>query len=545
MDIVLFGVTGVLFVFFTITGWELERQGNILWTAGHTAFILALSLILGIVAGMGIRFLFLFLEKKTKEEEAVIPQSSRKVWLISFGLLILARLPFLLAYYPGICAYDTSVQLGQVRAHEYNLHHPLAHTLLLKHTLDLGNLLSDTTIAMALMVIGQVLFLSAVMAFGVAYLFQKGVKRGWLIFLQLTWMAYPFYGFLNVSVTKDIVFAIFFLLQMIVLTIKLSGEKRWRYDVLFVASSVLMQLYRNNGIYAFLVLEGFLFLGLLFWKKERRCMAWLFLEGAVSMVLGICVLAVLTKAMSAEQGDKREMLSVPIQQMARCMIYHGGVGVLPQDDGTMQEVDKALVNDFLLYESYKNYDEKISDPVKSSTNTFVVRYRTMDFLRTYFSLLKRYPGDMVNAFLALNAGYVYMGDESHGRIYELRQMEGLSYVHTRWDPIVEEYGIYRWKSFAGLRNVLTKWANDNGHLAIPGLKYLFVPALAFWGFLLILSNEIRRRNYKACFPLALVAGYYFTLFLGPCVQLRYLFPLLVVFPFSLCVGRMRTCLGKE
>lgn len=99
------------------------------------------------------------------------------------------------------------------------------------------------------------------------------------------------------------------------------------------------------------------------------------------------------------------MLSMPIQQMARCMIYHGGVGVLPEDDGTMSEQDRALVNDFILDEAYRDYDPGIADPVKRHTNTYVVRYRSGDFLRTYFHLLKFYPGDMINAALAVDAGF--------------------------------------------------------------------------------------------------------------------------------------------
>ena len=88
------------------------------------------------------------------------------------------------------------------------------------------------------------------------------------------------------------------------------------------------------------------------------------------------MLSAVFSATHAEQGDRREMLSMPIQQMARCMIYHGGVGVLPADDGTMSEQDRALVNDFILDEAYRDYDPGIADPVKRHTNTYVVRYRS-------------------------------------------------------------------------------------------------------------------------------------------------------------------------
>ena len=86
-------------------------------------------------------------------------------------------------------------------------------------------------------------------------------------------------------------------------------------------------------------------------------------------MIGILSLKFLFIATNAEQEDKREMLSMPIQQLARTMIYHGGAGVLADDDNTMGESEKALINDFILSEAYKNYDAHISDPVKRHTNT--------------------------------------------------------------------------------------------------------------------------------------------------------------------------------
>lgn len=542
MDAILYGLTGILFVFFTITGFELEQTGNIVWTAGHTVFILVLSLILGIVAGESVRFLFLFLEKECKKKrfawnlEKISPKAA--FW-ISFILLFLARMPFFIAYYPGICAYDIGIQLGQVRTGEYNLHHPLAHTLVLKAALDIGNkVFGDATAGIGFMILAQVVFLSFAMAFSIAWLYRKGCRKDVLILSQAFCMFYPFFGYLSVSVTKDVIFAAAFLLLVITLVAMLEKEKGWMYDALFCISTVLVQLFRNNGAYAFLFLEGILLLCVLFGKRERKLYFKAFAEGLLALIAGALCLMILTRATNAQQGDKREMLSVPIQQMARCMLYHGGIGELQEDDGSMNERDKALVNDFLLYESYRKYDAKLSDPVKSNTNTYVVRYRTMDFLRAYMSLLSQYPGDMVNAFLALNAGYFYMGDESHGRIYDLWNVKGTSYAHTRWEQGVVEYGIERKSVAEGLRESLSAWADENGHLRIPVIKYFFVPAGLFWGYLLGLLRVIRKKAYKKAIPYALIAGYYFTLFLGPCVQLRYLFPLLSAFAILLAHGSM-------
>ena len=186
-------------------------------------------------------------------------------------------------------------------------------------------------------------------------------------------------------------------------------------ELLFFTAAVGMILFRNNGKYAFLVLIVFLLAAVLFGKRRRfwgRTLLWSLGALAVGMVL----LQMVFRITDAEQGDRREMLSIPIKQLARTMLYHGGVGVLEEDDNTMEEADKALVNDFILNEAYRNYRPDFADPVKSNTNTYVARYRTGEFIDTYIRLFLRYPGDFLNAALAVNAGYLYPGDVSHAYV---------------------------------------------------------------------------------------------------------------------------------
>ena len=49
----------------------------------------------------------------------------------------------------------------------------------------------------------------------------------------------------------------------------------------------------------------------------------------------------------------------------------------------MDAADKALINDFILDEAYRDYDPGIADPVKRHTNTYVARYRSGEFIRVY------------------------------------------------------------------------------------------------------------------------------------------------------------------
>ena len=68
---------------------------------------------------------------------------------------------------------------------------------------------------------------------------------------------------------------------------------------------------------------------------------------------------------------------IPLYDLSR------GVSVLAEDDNTMDAADKALINDFILDEAYRDYDPGIADPVKRHTNTYVARYRSGEFIRVY------------------------------------------------------------------------------------------------------------------------------------------------------------------
>ena len=254
----------------------------------------------------------------------------------------------------------------------------------------------------------------------------------------------------------------------------------------------------------------------------------------VAFGVGLFVLSAVFNITHAEQGDRREMLSMPIQQLSRCMIYHGGVGVLPEDDGTMTEQDKALIHDFILDEAYRDYDPGIADPVKRHTNTYVVRYRSGEFIKTYLHLLSAYPGDMINAALAVDAGFLSPFDTTHATVNQTGEKEGLGYVQTRWDEgVLNERGIYKDSKFPWLYERLENWAENNGYLRIPLLKYIFVPGSYLWLYLGLAAVLFITDRKRFCLPLIIVGGYYGTMLLGPTVQMRYVYPVMLALPYLL------------
>ncbi|MCM1568083.1 MAG: DUF6020 family protein [Roseburia sp.] len=544
----LFSVVGMLFVFCFITGSELERRGNIEWSSSHTAMILLISFLIGSLLGSMICFVVYRLPGWSELSAGAVHKASflgdGGTFLLCLVLIFLAWLPYFLAYYPGICAYDAVTQIGQIETGEYVEHHPLAHTLWIRACLWLGgSLFGDANRGGALYTLLQMLLLAAAMAYGILVLKRNAIKPGWQLLFLLFSMFYPFHGYLSVSMTKDVIFTAFFLFQVLslfeLLRIGRNDFSLHKADILFLVSSLGMILFRNNGQYAMLVLTVSLPVSLLLGrgkrKRERKALlARLFLECIGALLAGNVALWALSASVNAVQGDKREMLSMPIQQLARCMLYHGGQGVYPEDDDTMAREDKELIQELFMGDGYLGYMPHISDPVKSRTLTSVIRYQPGRFATSYLRLMTSYFGDFVNAALEVNAGYLYLNDRSHSTIYQEMYpgMEGKGYVQTQWwESVVEKTGIHKASKWPALHEKLESWADKNMYLKVPVIKYLFVPGIWLWWCLILLCALLVWRKYAFCLPLFLILGYFATLLLGPVVQLRYIYPVMVSVPY--------------
>lgn len=555
---IIFSGIGFMFMFCCLAEHDLAVSGNILWTGGYTLKIMLFSLIGGVLLGMALsKALYWHLGKKKQEAGRIRDAknagpatrfgrladkvfrkmdalSRKEIFALSFLLIVLAWFPSYLAYYPGICSYDAPIQIGQIMDGIFIDHHPIAHTLLIKGALILGDrVFQNVNTGIATYTLLQMFFLGGVFAYGVSSLKKHKVSMGWVLLVQAFCMFYPFHLYMSITMTKDVVFTGFFILQALSLFEWINlGNPKAGTKILFLISTIGMILFRNNGIYAFMVLFLFLLLVMVFDRGYRRNWARLFPFGLAGLLTGFLALNMIFDLTNAQQGDRREMLSMPIQQLARVMRYHGGINVLPEDDNTLDDVEKELIDSFILNEAYREYDAHISDPVKRHTNTYVPRYRTKDFVTVYLGLFKRYPGDYLNAALEVNAGYLYPADVSHAYINVTEGIRGKGYVQTCWsETALNECGIYKSTRWKALFEQMEKWADGNLYLKLFFLKYFFVPGVWLWLYLFLFGFLAVQKKFRLCLPLILVFGYYGTLFLGPAVQLRYLYPVMALFPF--------------
>lgn len=88
-------------------------------------------------------------------------------------------------------------------------------------------------------------------------------------------------------------------------------------------------------------------------QKERAETA--ALAVLLALALGLGGNAGLKRATHAEDGDLSEMLSWPIQQLARARLYDGG---------KLDDEEKAAIDELMPGEAWRLYDPTVSDPVK-------------------------------------------------------------------------------------------------------------------------------------------------------------------------------------
>ncbi len=532
---VIFSSIMVFFFFCCFTGAHLAKEGNIVWTGKYVLILFLLCLVCGIVFGVGVTRALEFIKSGGGLEER---PGVKKTFFFSWILFAISYLPAYLAYYPGICSYDITIQLAQIVESDYIDHHPLAHTMLVEAFLKLGNSLGSVNLGMGLYILLQMLCVSCVMALGICLLYKKGIAPVYLVIVQMLGMMLPVYWYMSVSATKDTFFTVFVLLFLFSMYILLS-EKRdelriGKWDIVYLCALVGLILFRNNGKYAYLVLLVFGAMVCIFAKRDKKLLCRIWLVGLAGFIVGNLLLSALFRVMDATQGDRREMLSIPIQQLARTYVYHGGIGIVEEDDNTLDESSKELLNAFFQNEAYKNYRPDIADPVKKHTLTSVALQRAGEWIGTYLKLLATYPGDYINAVLAVDAGFVYPFDTSHGDINFNGRDRGLGYIQTRWvENELNPLGIYKDTKWEWLHEKLEDFADANGYQDIPLFKYLMMPGFYLWFYLIFAGYLLWKKKYRLLLPLSFVLGYYITLLLGPTVQLRYLYPVMVLLPYAL------------
>ncbi len=525
---------GMLLAASYVMGARLAAHETIFGGAGYVLTYLAAAVCLAVAAASCIAP---FLRNRTSSGEAERPlQKKHPLWQagLFYGMVIfLCWLPVFLAYYPSVFAYDAEGQLYQVIAGDYSTHHPLLHTLFLGAFFKLGGVLGSYSAGMALHSIVQMILLAAAFAFVLSYLYEKGISRWQRMLLLAFYALFPTNSVLSLSTTKDVLFSALVLLYTMLLYHMICDKKMQvdkRDGAACVILSVLLLLFRNNAVYAFLVSMPLVYAGYRKWQigEEKAQSAsfgartYLVLSIAALLFFAVCS-AGLRAGTHAHSGSPREMLSVPLQQMARTRVKEEQ----RIDPALRKELEKYIPAEWV----FAAYDPHLADPVK---NRAVIHDDPAGLIETWVKLGMRHLDVYVDAFLDNCVGCWYLEDISHAQIYGIGTESGFGYLSTDNRTMPAGCEIIPHSYLPGLRSLLEKIVSDNQYQRIPVLRIIFAPAFYWWMLCMYMAVAVYRRKYIMLLPVCFLGAYYLTLLLSPAVLIRYMYPFVVTVPAICC-----------
>ncbi len=452
-----------------------------------------------------------------------------KIWFWQLMMLIF-WLPCFLAYFPGIYSYDGEPQLIQYTSGKLDNHHPIIHTLILGKCYDLGQWLMTKGInidGLAFYTIIQVLLLSFALAYMIRFLVEKKVGRVFVILCAVYICLFPTVPIMAVSSTKDTFFSAFFILFITVITEALYHNGKHGYIKLFVFSMGCM-FFRRNGYYVILILMLWL-VGLCIIK--RKSAQKYLVSTAIVLFISVIVFTISEKAVitltHASKGEAAEALSIPLQQMARAF---------KNDDNAIRIKYGERLTSYISETGLCNYRPLISDGVKQYFNNELFAENKTDFVKVYLELGKDYPGPYALAVLYLTKGDWHMLDTSYCRVYKNWWRDRTGYLITDATPVFAGDFVKKSNILPQIQALYERFASDCAFMKYTPLMIICAPA--FYVFLSLLGAvAILMKKKRGFYPVfASILLYILTVFFGPCVLVRYIFPLMAAMPlYSWCV----------
>ncbi len=441
------------------------------------------------------------------------------LFILSAALIFLGSVPYLLLYAPGLNIFDTHDQLLQFFGYPSYIgdgsalsdHHPVFLTVVYAAFMKLGLLLGDANIGQMIYSLCSMALLAVVWAYALCLLYDLGLKRKACLTIAAFVALYPVTALYAFNMCKDVSAAPFVLVhvcQMLRIRESEGGvmkERRFAFAVF--ANSFLLMLTRKPSMYALVFAAVFLILA---YRGVRIRLAASMLGAVALFFVGYSSL--LLPALGVIPGETREMLSIPFQMTARYLNTY-------PEDVTDEELE--AVSRMLDMESVKNYDPRLSDPIKDSSNPELGEGNFSAYMKAFVSMGLRHPGVYLDAWLNMIYGYFYpsnsntivcltLNSPDEGGM-TLRQNSALSDKRLALHDFI----------YYTLRR-------------LPGAGMLFYVNTISWMFLLLLVYGVLRGGLKAAAPWMFFFGTLGICLLSPkSGEIRYLMPIFYALPIML------------
>ena len=158
------------------------------------------------------------------------------------------------------------------------------------------------------------------------------------------------------------------------------------------------------------------------------------------------------------------------------------------------------------------------------------------FSKEWLALAKAYPNDYLDAFLFLNKGYWYLPDRMFAEVLGVGADIGKGILHTyNCTYGVVEGGIENVDLCPIAKRFIEKSINENGFFKWPILNILFRPAFYFILLMFTTFAALYKKKRIGFIMITYPLLYMGTLFFGPLVYFRYIYPIILTVPVLIAV----------
>ena len=509
------GVLSFLFAAAMLFGVRLEAEGNVdfkdwkLWIS-----LPVLTCFFTILVRKSWNFLGNMEERKERLAAHIkIPEppaaAAKYADALTFLFLLLCWLPVLLAVYPGFFVYDAQEEWLQVASRTFTTHHPLVHVLLLGGIICAVHKITDSyNIGIACYMIVQRFLAAGSFTCLLAYFRKKRVSKAIRLSAMIYFAFFPVIVMFTLCSAKDTIFTLALLMLLVsMLEMGISPEAFFvskKSMAFFVLAALTMLLFRKNGIYAFVLMIPVL---LIYHKKNRKKMGVLL---CIILAAYLLISETLTFTLQAENTENQEILTVPIQQLARTYKFN-------KDIFSPEEI--KILHEILPEEALALYNPKLSDPVKYRFQNAAYAADKSKYIGLWLKIGLRKPLSYVNAWLVNSYGFWY--PDTIIDVYSGNTVFTFTYQDSSYFGYeVEEPGV-RDSKIPWLNEAYRKLSLEIEQEKIPILSMLYSPGGMFWCFAYVFGYMFYRRKYHILLPYLLVLLIWLTVLLGPTYLPRY------------------------
>jgi hypothetical protein len=352
--------------------------------------------------------------------------------------------------------------------------------------------------------------MSALFAAIIQYMSKKQVSLIVKVLTLLFYMFYPINALFSVTMWKDILFAgivpIFIMLnaELILNTENFFNKKR--NIVFYILVSILTFFTRNNGIY--IVVLAMPFIAIVLRKYWKKVIPMFIVTIVIYEILNTAIFAIL----NVKKGSVAEMLSIPLQQIARVEKYHRE----ELDEETIERINKI----FNCENIGDLYNPILSDPVKAELNTEYFKENKGEFISLWLELLTKYFKDYVESFISNSYGYYYP-EASYWVANRTMEANNLGLEQT---PVIEGKLVSKVDSLIERRD-------------IPIISMFFSIGTAFWLIVICLGYKILNKEYKYILVYLPIFILWLTIVASPVFcEYRYAYPMFTTLPLYLSMN---------